>query len=165
MAVVAATFLSGCKFNDAQVKAIAQQTGLFAAVGWIAADNPTSDQIKAVKGIITLISTNADSVTGGKTYTEVLYPLLEQEIVTTLEPQYRPITRAGSFAILGAIDMMFAINPAWRADANRAIDVVKSFIAGCNMGFGLDDDHPAMVQARHTGWMRVQVLTAKPEGQ
>lgn len=154
----------GCQFNDAQVKAIAQQTGMFAAVGWIAADNPSQDQVRAVRSIVNLIADNAAAVTAGKTYTEVIYPVLDAEILAKLAPQYQPLARAASFSLLGALDMMFAVNPSWRTDTDRALAVVESFVKGVNMGFGLDDAHPAMLQARSTGKLRMQVLAVKPEG-
>lgn len=150
--------LTGCRFTDAQMKAVAQQTGLFSAVGWIAADNPTDEQIASIKGLLTLIEDNANAVQDGMTYTEVLYPVMDEEIVNTMEPHHRPMARAASLALLGSIDMMFAVNPSWREDADRAFDVVKAFIAGARQGFGLGDDHPAMIQARQTGALRMQVI-------
>jgi hypothetical protein len=147
----------GCKLDDSQIKTIAQQTGLFAAVGWIAADNPTPEEVAAVRNILSTILDKSGDVVAGKTYTEVIYPTLEQVINDTMEQQYRPLAKAAGLSLLGAIDMMFALHPEWRENQDTAIAVVKSFILGAQQGFSLEATHPAMVQARKTAGLRAKV--------
>ena len=148
----------GCdKWTPEQIKAVAQQTGLFAAVGWIAADNPTQDQINAVKGVVEMIEQNSDKIVAGKTYTEVVYPEVEKIIDKDFQPQYKPLAKASALSLLGALDMMFALNPEWKADEDIALGVVKAFCLGAKNGFSLDATHPAMKQARTTATLRASV--------
>ena len=149
--------VGGCDFKPEQIKAIAQQTGTFAAVGWIAADNPTPEQVKAVKGVVELIEKKSDDIVAGKTYTEVVYPELEELIDKDFEPQMRPLAKASALSLLGALDMMFAIHPEWREDEDQAMGIVKSFCLGAKAGFSLDASHPAMIQARATAKLRAKV--------
>jgi len=154
-------FVPGCQLTPEQSKTIAQQTGLFAAVGWIAADNPTAEEIAAVETIVDTIVTKADDVTAGKTYTEVVYPELVKVINQMLEPQYKPLAKAASLSLLGSIDMMFALHPEWKEDEALAIDLVKAFVTGAKQGLGLDSAHPAMKRARETAAMRLDVLSKR----
>ena len=149
--------VGGCKWTPEQVKAVAQQTGLFAAVSWIAADNPTPAQVTAVKSVVAIIQTKSDEVVAGKTYTEVVYPALEEVIDKDFEPQYRPLAKASALSLLGALDMLFALHPEWKADEDLAMGVVKAFCLGAKNGFNLDAAHPAIVQARTTATLRTKV--------
>ena len=155
--LIAAITITGCKLTPEQVKTIAQQTGLFAAVGWIAADNPTAIQIDAVKGIVDIIQKKSDAIVAGKTFTEVVYPEVEKIINTDFEPQMRPLAKACALSLLGSIDMLFALHPEWKADEDLAMGTVKSFCLGAKNGFNLDASHPAMVQARTTATLRAKV--------
>ena len=74
--MMAIGLFSGCNVTQDQAKAIAQQTGLFSAVGWIAASNPSTNQIQEVKTILVVISKNSGKITAGQSYTEVIYPVV-----------------------------------------------------------------------------------------
>jgi hypothetical protein len=104
-----------------------------------------------------VIKEKSQEVSAGKTYTEVVYPELEKIIDATLAPQYKPLAKAAGLSLLGAIDLMFAVNPEWKEDEALALDVVNSFILGAEQGFNLDENHPAMVQARRTAELRAKV--------
>jgi len=158
IAVLMVVSITGCNIDNNQAKVIANQTGLFAAVGWIAADNPSTDDIAKVAGILVVIQEKAAGVAQGKTYTEVIYPEVVLAINTTMEAQYRPLAKAASLSLLGAIDMMFALHPEWKADQDFARLLVTSFVSGAQNGFSLDSEHPAILQARATAKLRVKAL-------
>ena len=153
-AMVSMIFMAGCDLNQAQIKTISNQAGLFSAVGWIAMDNPDTVTKENVKTIITLINDKAGSVSEGKTYTEVLYPLVLQYVVKNVEPQYRPLTKAGSLAMLGGIDMLLAANPDWVKDQSLVTGVVQSFCTGASNGLSLSADDPVMQSATRSAKMR-----------
>jgi hypothetical protein len=44
-----------------------------------------------------------------------------------VEPQYRPLTKAGGLALLGGIDMLFAAHPEWKSKQTEAIGYVSAF--------------------------------------
>lgn len=149
--------VSGCKLTPEQIKVVSQQAGLFAAVGWIAADNPTPAQITAVEGIVELIDKNAVEIEAGKTYTEVVYPEVEKIIDADFEPRYQPLAKASALSLLGSLDMLFALHPEWKEDEAIALGVVKAFCQGAKNGFNLGESHPAMLQARKTASLRAKV--------
>jgi len=57
--------MTSCKLTPVQVKVIAQNAGLFAAVGWIAYDNPDAAAIESVKSILVTIKEKAIDVEAG----------------------------------------------------------------------------------------------------
>lgn len=150
----AGILITGCDPNPAQIKAIANQAGLFSSVGWIAMDNPEEAVKTNVKAVIVLIKEKADKVDEGKTYTEVLYPLVLDYVVKSVEPQYRPLTKAGSLAVLSGIDMLFAANPAWATEKDLAVDIIQSFCGGAVNGLSLGNDDPIMKAAARSAKMR-----------
>ncbi|MFA5313522.1 MAG: hypothetical protein WC375_09450, partial [Methanomassiliicoccales archaeon] len=83
---------SGCVLQPEQVKVIAQNAGLFSAVGWIAADNPEQGAVDAVKLVVDVIVEKASAVQAGQTYTEAIYPFIQDVIGTdVIASQYKPI--------------------------------------------------------------------------
>ena len=148
---------TGCKLTDGQVKVIAQNAGLYSAVGWIALDDPSGEAITNVKQVLVVIEENAAGVEGGASYTEVLFPILTKYIDTSIAVQYRPVCKAGAITLLGGIDMLFAANPAWQQDQDLAISIVDAFILGAKSGLGMKADHPVMMQARETASRRARV--------
>jgi len=150
--------VSGCSVDIAQAKVIAQNAGLFSAVGWIAMDNPNSNEVAAVELVLVVIETKAADVQAGATYTEVIYPELIAVINKDVEAQYRPLCKAGSLALLGGLDMLFAANPEWKAKQDVAIEVVDAFIFGAKNGLSLAEDHPIMASARATAAARAKAV-------
>ena len=147
--------LTGC--NKEQVKAVAQNAGLFSAVGWIAKDNPTSNEVAAVESILVVIEENAADVQAGATYTEVLLPEVVKIIDADVEAQYRPLCKAGAGSILGALDLLFASKPEWKEDEKMAIDVVSAFVLGAKTGLSMSEKDPVMVEARAAAQRRIVV--------
>jgi len=163
VAVVAAVVLmgtllgAGCKIDPSTVPVIAQSAGLFSAVGWIAIDNPTGKEIAAVKSTLDIIEEKAADVTGGATYTEVIYPEVAKFIDKDLAEQYRPIAKAGAVSLLGGIDLLFASHPEWKKDQETVIKVVDGFIFGAKSGLGMKESHPLMKQARANSAARARI--------
>jgi len=151
--------LVGCDLQPEQIKVVAQNAGLFAAVGWIAMDDPEQAEVGAVSSIMDVIRDNAGSVKEGLTYTEVIYPILEEVISSdVVDLQYEPICKAGSLSLLGGIGMLFAANPEWKEQQDLAISVVNSFILGASNGLSMKADDPVMVAARATAGRRAKVF-------
>jgi len=151
--------IAGCDITEGQAKVIAQNAGLYSAVGWIALDNPSGVVIESIQDILVVIETNAAGVEGGATYTEVLFPILTTYIDEKVALQYRPVCKAGAIAFLGGIDMLFAARPEWQEDQDLAISIVDAFILGAKNGLGMKEDHPVMIQARANVQARAKVYT------
>jgi hypothetical protein len=162
--VMACFVLAGCSgcdvdsTDETQIKVIAQQAGLFSAVGWIALDNPTPAAIAVVRGLMSQIESASTNMVAGKTYTEVVYPPVTQYVDAEVETQYKPLAKAGVLAALNSLDLLFVMNPDWRKSEQLAHSVVQAFIRGAEGGLGLAEDDPIMVQARSSGHLRVQLL-------
>ena len=166
--VMACFVLAGCSgcnvdsTDEAQIKAIAQQAGLFSAVGWIALDNPAPAAIAVVRGLMSQVKSASTNMVAGKTYTEVVYPLIIQYVNAEIELQYKPLAKAGVLAALNSLDLLFVTNPDWRKNEQLAHSVVQAFILGAGSGLSLTESNPIMVQARASGRLRVQLLMAHP---
>jgi len=153
--------MTGCDLTDAQIKVISQQAGLFSAVGWIAVDNPNPGTRDAVTAVVTLIGENADKVEGGKTYTEVLYPIVLTYVAANVEPHHRPLTKAGSVAILGGIDILFASNPEWSQREGLVVDIAQAFCLGATAGLAMAEDDPVMQAAVQSATLRTGLKLKK----
>ena len=149
--------MSGCKVTPEQGKVIAQNAGLYSAVVWIAVDNPTSNQIVEVKGIIGEIKDKAKSVEAGKTYMEVLYPELVKVIDEKVIPQDRPLCKAAAMTLLNGLDTMFALHPEWKANQDLAIDMVSAYVDGAETGLSISESSDVMKQARATSVARAKI--------
>ena len=156
--LVIAVGLVGCSITPEQAKVVAQQAGVFSAVGWIAMDNPSTDAVVVVSGIVDVIKEKSKSIEAGKTYTEVVYPEVVKVIDTKVAPQYRPLAKAGTLSFLGSVDMLFALHPEWKADQNVALGIVNAFMDGVKAGLGLRANNAAIIQARKTATARAMVL-------
>lgn len=149
----------GCNINTEQAKVVAQNAGLFAAVGWVAVDNPSTNVTTIVSGVLDVIVAKASEVTGGATYTEVLYPEIDAFLSGgTVADQYKPLCRAGSIALLGGIDMLFAANPTWKQNQEIAIQVVTAFANGAKNGLAMSGKDPVVQAAKKMHEARVKVL-------
>lgn len=157
LGLVLAISLNGCSITPDQAKVIAQQAGMFSAVGWIAVDNPSTDAVVAVSAVVDIIKEKAKDIQTGKTYTEVVYPEVVKVIDTKVKEQYRPLAKAASLSFLGSIDLLFALHPEWKADQDTALGIVNAFMDGVKAGLGLRADHPAIQQARKTASARARV--------
>jgi hypothetical protein len=152
--------VTGCDrtLTEPQMKTIAQQAGMWAAVSWIAVDNPAPAQLVIVRGLMDVVETSATSVGAGKTYTEVVFPPLVQYIDESVELRYQPFAKTGVLSLLNALDMLFVMYPEWRADEGLALGIVQSFITGARGGLALAETSPIMQQAREVGTVRVMVF-------
>ena len=144
--------------DETQIKAIAQQAGLWAAVGWIALDNPTTEQIVVVRELMTEVESASTNVVAGKTYTEVVYPVLQDYIDESVDPQYRPLAKTGVLSALNGLDLLFVTQPEWRENEQLAHKVVQAFILGARNGLSLQASDPIMQQARKTGATRIMLF-------
>ena len=155
--VVALGFgLVGCTVNPDSVKIIAQSTGMGAAVTWIAYDDPDATVKGLVKNTLSMVQTNLVLVTEGKTYTEVIYPIVI-EFTKGIEARYIPLVLTGSIAILNGIDILFATNPEWKSKTELAFDISNSFINGAKMGLSLGNNDPAILQAKEMSNKRASI--------
>lgn len=155
--------LTSCKLNQSQGLVIAQNAGLASAVTWIAYDNPTADETALVKSILTVIQTVSTGLKEGETYTQVLFPVVENTIEKyvvegKIKPNEKPLATAGSLAILNGIDLLFATNPSWSDNEEYARKIVDSFLTGANTGLSLADNDPRMVSARQSNARRARVF-------
>jgi len=157
MMLVALVITGGCTLTPEQVKVISQNAGLFAAVGWIAYDNPDQSAIDSVVSVLDVIKDKSKAVEAGKTYTEVVYPELVKAIDKDVKPQDRPLCKAASLTLLNGIDTLFALHPEWKKDQDVAIGVVNSFILGAKNGLNLGENHEVIKQARSSASRRAKI--------
>lgn len=151
--------VSGCKVQPEQIKVVAQNAGLFSAVGWIAMDNPDAATKNIVVEVLKIIEEKSSEVQAGATYTQVIYPELVKFIDSDkVLPQYRPFAKAGSLSLLGGIDILFATHPEWKADQTLAIQVIDAFVLGAKNGLSLAESHPVMEAARNCAVSRSKVF-------
>jgi len=146
-AIVVVTCLvgvQGCNVSETQLKVIADQAGLVAAVTWISYDNPTDEVKSQVSDIVSIIQDNAKLVTEGKTYVQVLQPLIEDYVDKNVEKQHRPLCKVGASSLLSAIDLMFAMYPAALETQATALEVVDCFGNGALRGLSMAADDPVM---------------------
>jgi len=159
MMLSALVFTSGCnKLTPEQIKVIAQNAGLFSAVGWIAYDNPDASAIESVISILDTIKSKCAQVEAGKTYTEVVYPELVKIIEKDVKEQDRPLCKAAALTLLNGIDTLFAMHPEWKVDQDVAIGVVNSFILGAKNGLSLSEDDAIIKQARSLSAHRARIF-------
>lgn len=150
------TLIAGC--SPEQIKVISKTAGKAAAVGWIAKDNPTAEEIGAVKNLLDVIQEKSQNVQEGATYFETIYPELEEIINTQVDPQYRPACILGVSSLLDGIDLVFALHPEWEESEALVIAVVGSFISGAEYGLSLAPDSPTMERIRKNAKARAKVL-------
>lgn len=153
-------FLSGCKITPEGAKVIAQNAGLASAVTWIAYDNPSLETKVGVVEVMGVIETGITNVQSGKTYSEVIYPVVVSyvSVSTNIPPQYKPAVLAGSMAALNGIDLLFALHPEWRTDEVLAQDCAIAFIRGAKVGLQLPESDPVIRQARSGGVARAKLM-------
>jgi len=157
--IVAGT--TGCDITVDQMKVIAQNAGLFSAVGWVAVDNPSDEVKEGVVKVLDTIEDKVGDVQGGATYAEVLYPEAEKIIDKELEAQYRPIAKAAVATLLGGLDMLFAAHPEWKDKQDDAAQISDAFIVGAKRGLEMAKDDPVMVEAMNVQARRARIY--KPE--
>jgi hypothetical protein len=159
MSVLVAVGLVGCDMNDQQVKVISQNAGLAAAVTWIAYDNPDTNAVNVVSGIVDVIATQVVNVQTGMTYTAVIYPEVQKLVAgNTISAQYKPIALAGSLAVLNGIDLLIAANPSWETTEGRVLLAAQSFCVGAKQGLALTAKDPLMIRARAFAVERAKVV-------
>ena len=158
LVIASALTFTSCKVDPSQITTIAQQAGLFGAVGWIAYDNPDPKAIAAVKSVLGIIVDKSYDVQNGKTYSEVILPDLIKFIDSSVDAQYKPIAKAGAVSLLGAIDMLFVVHPEWKANQSTAASVVTAFINGANSGLSLSEKSPVIIQARSSAATRSRIF-------
>ena len=137
-------FTSGCDVSEDQLKVIANQSGLFAVLGWIAYDDPDPEVKQSVKGAIEIIDDGLNLVEKGSSYTEVLYPLVERYVNAEVPPHQAPLTLAGATAVLSGVDLLFATYPNVRDNVDVANGIVKQFTSGALKGLSLQDNSPQL---------------------
>jgi len=153
---------AGCDLSDAQISVIAQNAGLGAAVTWIAYDNPDTNAIDLVEGVLDVIYEKSSGIATGETYTAAIYPAIEKFASSSeVPPQYKPIVLAGSLSMLNGLDLLFALNPNWSTQEGLALKVVKSFCLGAKQGLSLSERDMVMVQARQFSVTRRKIRSQK----
>lgn len=157
--LAAGLFTTSCNLDESQVKVVAQNAGIAAAITWIAYDSPDTNATALVSLALDIISDNIGEVQSGKTYMEVMFPKIEDFTRSDAVPdQYEPLVLAGSLAALNGLDLLFATNPSWKEAEGIAFGIVNSFVMGAKLGLALDDSDPRIVQAREFSAKRARVF-------
>lgn len=155
--------LTGCNLTPSQSKVVAQNAGLGASITWVAYDNPSPEEMALVKGVLGIIGNVATDTSEGATYTQVLYPVVEDHVSAAVEngdikANEKPLVLAGSLAVLNGIDLLFATNPEWDDNHDLSREIVASFLLGAESGLALADNDPRMVNARQNHTARARAF-------
>ena len=154
---------TSCKMSTDQIKEYVKIFGLGSATTWIAIDNPSPEVLKATTNIMLIVKEKAALVKIGETYVEVIYPELVKIIDKDVEPQYRPLCKAGAITLLGQLDLLFVTHPEWqwKEKQDLAIDITNYFIDGAVQGLSMAETSPVMEQARLNYSNRNNVVSKK----
>jgi hypothetical protein len=152
--------VTGCRITPETAKVISQNAGLASAVTWIAYDNPNIETKSGVVEVLGVIETGVTNVQSGKTYSEVIYPIVSGYVstATNIPSQYKPMVLAGSIATLNGVDLLFAMHPEWRTNEVVAQDCSIAFIRGAKSGLQLPESDPVIKQAKIGSIARVKVM-------
>jgi len=151
-------FIGGCKLTPEQGKVIAQNAGIYSAVMWISIDNPTSNQIDQVKGVLVAIKDNATKIESGKTYMEVVYPEVVKVIDAKVEPKDRPLCKVAAMTLINGLDTLFAMHPEWVVDQKIALQIVNSYVDGAYNGLSMGESSAIIKQARSAANIRAKTI-------
>lgn len=150
-AILGSIMFTGCSFDakdEATRKVLAKISGKIAAVAWIAANNPSVEEVAAVEGTLSLIEETTGAVSNGVTYFEVIYPKVIEYINENVEAQYKPMVKLGVSSLLDALDLTFALNPELGATQDKVIIYVELFLAGAQEGLLLSEQSDVMKKIR-----------------
>jgi hypothetical protein len=139
-------FMAGC--SESQKVTIARHAGMASAVTWRGVDNPTTNEIAAVHGIINLIHSNAASVAVGGSYYATVMPVVQKYIDTYAEPRTQPMCSLGAAWLLSGIDIVFALNPSWVTGQQEVCAIAQAFCVGAKQGLSMSPDSPAVMAAK-----------------
>lgn len=153
--------LTSCKIDEDQMKEIAKNSGLFSSTTWIAIDNPNSNAIATVSDIIATVKEKASEVQSGQTYIEIVYPELVKIIDADVEQQYRPLCKAGTYTLLGQLDLLLATHPEWKENQNKAIEVTNAFIDGAMQGLSMAEIKSIMEQLNTNCGVHKEIISKK----
>ena len=154
MVVTSMMLFSACTINSQQAKVLANQAGLYSAVGWIAVDNPPVEVKSNMVNILTVIVSRSASISTNQSYSD-LYPDIVKLLNTQPIPQqYKPLTLVGTVTVLGGIDMLFATYPNLKSKQDVALMVVTSFCDGAKNGLNMTASDPIMKSAVKTSILR-----------
>lgn len=133
-----------------QQQAVSRQLGIAAAVTWIGIDNPSDEDVDAVKSVVGVIqelscSTNCAD---GSSYYVTVYPLVDDYITNNVKPNQQPIARLGASFFLTGLDTAFAMNPKWKENADTATAMAGAFCEGVDIGLAMNPTDPVMVAAK-----------------
>lgn len=147
-AMAALVLVAGCSMSPDQIKALSQASGTAAAVLWMSYDNPTPAVKAEVSQTITVINDNI-GIVGSNSYVAVIMPKVQEYVAasTNIPAIDKPLVIAGSLAVLGGVDLMFASNPTWKTDTQNVGQYVKSFLTGAQLALALPASDPSVVQA------------------
>lgn len=155
---VGAVAIAGCTLTLDQQKAVARQLGTAAAVTWIATDNPSAEDIAAMKDVVAKIQAAAcTNCSTDTSYYARVYPVVDEYITANVKPDQQAMARLGAAFLLSGMDTAFAMNPEWKADADNAAVLVEAFCEGANAGLMLPADSSVLAAARGQTQLRAKL--------
>ena len=143
LAAVTAVGIVGCSLSDSQKQVIAGSSGRLCAMAWIAADTPSADDIASAKAVATVIR-DGISTNGTVAYSETVYPVADAYITANVKPAQQPLARMAASALCGGLDLMFAANPDWAANAGPSAKLARAFCDGFIAGLATPASDPAL---------------------
>lgn len=141
-----AELMVGC--NQDQKTTIARHAGMASAVTWLGVDNPTTEEIAEVRGIVNLIQTNAGSVAVGGSYYTTIMPIASDYIARYAKPNIQPMCSLGAAWLLSGIDIVFALNQSWATEQQDVCAIAQAFCVGAKQGLLFAPDSPAVMAAK-----------------
>lgn len=154
--------IAGCTLTLDQQKATARLLGTAAAATWIGTDKPTPEDIKTMQGVVAQIQAACcTNCTESGTYTERVMPVVDTYIAAKVPAERQAMARLGAGAVLSGLDLMFAMNPEWKAKADNASSIAEAFCEGAQAGLALPADSPIIAAACGQTKVRVQLKRVK----
>jgi len=145
--LAAAACFTGCKLNESQISAIANQAGIASVALWIGVDNPSSDQKVVATEMVNVIKENASTVVAGASYYEVMSPMINTYIDSNVNEQYKLIARLAGGWVLNGVDMFFVMYPTYSTNATASAKIVGSFCDGAIIALAMASDDPIIKAA------------------
>jgi hypothetical protein len=130
--------LAGCKMSPSEINAMSEASGVAATVIWMSYDNPSVEQKTEVSKVLGVVTENI-GIVGTNSYASVFMPKVMAYVAASQDiPAIdKPLVIAGSLAVFGGIDLLFASHPEWKADTQNVGSYVKSFISGVQTALAL----------------------------
>lgn len=134
---------------------IADQAGYLSGTGYLVANDPPVDEVKAVRSVVDKVTAYTGTLDQESTFTS-LYGPLSKEVAEELEGKTRVLALNLTRTLLDGLDQLFIANPEWAEKRDLVVDLAASFLKGAGRAFDRYASDPNM----KAGIARVKAASA-----